>query len=197
MKPELYKDKKEIEHWLSTHDIKNYQLIVDSEYGYTVNAQSDINISNRSLSAIRVKFNNVRGSFFCNNNHLSSLLGAPEIIEGEFVCCDNRLTNLLHSPKKVNSHYYIYCNQLVSLKGCPRYVGGVFHVSDNQLTNLLWEEFPDFVKGSVILKNNPLPQEFLFHTDFDTIADILKIHTEKIRMSSSLPNTQQAKINKI
>ena len=50
----------------------------------------------------------INGHFFCSNNNLTSLDGAPNTVGEDFYCGDNKLTSLTGAPKTVGGHFY--CN---------------------------------------------------------------------------------------
>jgi hypothetical protein len=56
------------------------------------------------------------GDFWCNNNQLTSLDGAPSEIGGDFMCTNNDLTSIDGAPSIIDGGFYININNLVSLK---------------------------------------------------------------------------------
>jgi len=92
-----------------------------------------VNLSDCGLSQLPLKFG-VVGYFYCNNNQLTSLKGAPKIVRSDFYCQSNRLTSLEFFPTTVGS---LDCsnNQLTSLKGIQK-VKGSIDCRWNKLTNL-------------------------------------------------------------
>lgn len=134
----LLKNKNDIENWLEVNRIKSYYLIENSQYGFVVNVNDNIDLSYSSLCKIEVKFNNVKGSFWLSHNKLMSLEGCPEEILGEFHCDNNLLTTLLNGPKRVKESYCAHSNQLVSLEGAPiEQINTLFDVSKNKLVSLI------------------------------------------------------------
>ncbi|MFA5754675.1 MAG: hypothetical protein WC905_05030, partial [Patescibacteria group bacterium] len=61
----------------------------------------------------------INGDFYCNNNQLTSLQGAPESVGGDFYCSSNQLTSLQGAPESVGGDFYCYQNHLTSLQGAP------------------------------------------------------------------------------
>ena len=96
----------------------------------------------------------VRGSFYCNNNQLTSLVGAPESVGGDFYCEDNQLTSLVGAPKSVGGDFSCRNNKLTSLVGAPKSVGGYFYCFGNQLTSLVGA--PESVDGFFDCRYNQL-----------------------------------------
>jgi|688.fasta_scaffold485147_2 hypothetical protein len=101
-----------------------------------------------------VAFGHVKDGFYCNNNLLTSLVGAPQTVGGDFYCENNRLTSLEGAPETVNGNFSCSGNQLTSLKEAPQTVGGGFSCSNNQLTSLV--EAPQTVNGYFSCNNNQL-----------------------------------------
>jgi hypothetical protein len=84
-----------------------------------------------------VRFGHVNGYFYCDNNQLTSLEGAPQTVNGSFYCNANQLTSLEGAPQTVGGDFYCSNNQLTSLEGAPQTVDGFFYCNDNQLTSLV------------------------------------------------------------
>ena len=57
----------------------------------------------KSLSGVR--FGKVSGDFYCENNNLTSLEGAPQEVGGKFDCRDNQLTSLVGAPQEVGEDF--------------------------------------------------------------------------------------------
>lgn len=74
----------------------------------------------------------IKGSFRCSYNELTSLKNSPRIVGGDFLCNHNRLT---------------------TLEGATEYIGGTFQCSNNKLDNL--DGCPKSVRGDFICINNP------------------------------------------
>ena len=92
-----------------------------------------------------VRFGKVSGRFYCSENELTSLAGAPQEVRGNFKCGNNKLTSLEGAPQKVGGYFSCYGNHLTSLAGAPQKVGGYFSCYRNKLTSL--EGAPQKVGG--------------------------------------------------
>jgi hypothetical protein len=103
-----------------------------------------------------VRFSYVKGGFYCNNNLLTSLVGAPQTVGGTFYCHNNfnQLTSLIGAPQTVGGTFYCTHNQLTNLKGSPETVGGDFYCHSNELTSL--EGAPQKVGGDFNCHSNEL-----------------------------------------
>jgi hypothetical protein len=93
-------------------------------------------------------FGRVIVSFYCNNNQLQSLEGAPQSVGGNFYCGNNQLSSLEGAPHSVGGNFYCYNNQLKSLEGAPSSVGGDFYCDNNSLQSL--EGAPASVGGDFV-----------------------------------------------
>jgi len=130
--------------------ITNYTVNPDR----TVDVDGDVDLSDMGLDKLPLKFGYVSGDFYCGNNELTSLEGAPRKVGGNFYCFNNKLTSLEGSPEEVGGDFYCDDNQLTSLEGCPKKVGGSFDCGYNQLINL--EGAPSEVGGDFFCSFNKL-----------------------------------------
>lgn len=116
-----------------------YQINEDNyeEYiGKTVKVAGNVNLSNLGLRKIPINFTTVGGGFYCHNNKLPSLKGAPEKVGGTFDCHNNGLTSLKGGPEKVGGAFDCSHNKLTSLEGCPKEIDGTFDYSYNKLASV-------------------------------------------------------------
>jgi len=140
--------------WLDHHQIQNYTLVLDEQYDFIVDVNGTVNLSDKNLHTIPIKFNHVTGSFFCSRNHLKSLKGFPCMVDGSFSCDNNELTSLEYAPQNVGGNFSCGENKLTTLKGSPQKINGDFWCADNQLTSLLYG--PNEVNGNFCCNNNRL-----------------------------------------
>ena len=117
-----------------------------------VNIKGDFDCSWGGLTDFKgVRFGVIEGSFYCQNNKLTSLEGAPKEVGKYFNCSDNKLTSLEGAPQKVGKTFYCSYNKLTSLDGLPQGFDGDFY--------------------SICTKNNfPLPHPIL-ELVFKTMRD--------------------------
>jgi hypothetical protein len=100
-----------------------------------VDVAGDFNCFGQNLTDFRgVKFGLVKGGFYCRNNNLTSLEGAPQHVEGGFFCDNNNLTSLEGAPQHVEGDFSCADNDLTSLEGAPQHVGGGFYCSHNPVS---------------------------------------------------------------
>jgi hypothetical protein len=132
------------------YGIQNYTINGDG----TVDVDGDVDLYNRGLTKLPLKFGKVSGNFYCQNNKLATLEGCPGKVGGNFWCQDNKLTTLEGCPGKVGGNFNCHNNKLTTLEGCPGEVGGNFWCQDNKLTTL--EGCPKEVVDSFWCYNNKL-----------------------------------------
>lgn len=77
------------------YGIWNYTINSDG----SIDANGDVNLSSMGLYSLPLKFGRVNGNFYCYNNYLTSLKGAPTIVEYNFYCGGNKLKTLKYFPK--------------------------------------------------------------------------------------------------
>ena len=65
----------------------------------SINVHADVNLMNKGLDRIPIKFNIVYGEFNISGNNLTSLENAPNKISGNFYASNNKLKNLIGCPK--------------------------------------------------------------------------------------------------
>ncbi|MCK9476329.1 MAG: hypothetical protein M0R46_10435 [Candidatus Muirbacterium halophilum] len=115
------------------YNIKNYIINEDG----SIDVDGKVDLYNKKLKVLPLKFRKVSGDFHCGCNQLTSLEGAPKSVGGEFRCRNNKLTSLVGSPQRVGGDFNCSVNQLTSLEGAPQSIGGYFECGDNQLTSLV------------------------------------------------------------
>ena len=120
-----------------------------------VDVDGDFSCREQGLSDFKgVRFGVVGGSFYCYNNQLTTLAGAPREVGGNFYCYNNGLTTLAGAPREVGRNFWGHNNQLTTLEGAPREVGGDFWCKNNQLTSL--EGAPQKVGRNFYCSDNQL-----------------------------------------
>lgn len=189
----FYKNKKNIIQWLDKYKIIDYILIPDQQYGYVIDVNNRVNLQNKKLKFIPVKFNSINGDFSCSGNRLTSLEFCPNFIDGDFFCSHNKLTSLEFSPKTVKGHYYCDNNLLTSLEFCTEKIAGNLNCSKNQIKSL--EFCPEFVSGYFYCYKNIALKDIQEITDFDKIYLEHK-KTLTLKLSNSLENDLIKNINK-
>ena len=120
----------------------------------SIDVDGDVHLSGKGLNKLPLKFNKVRGNFYCYNNRLTTLEGSPKEVGKSFDCSYNKLRSLKGSPIKVGSTFWCQDNQLITLEGGPEEVGADFWCDGNQLTTL--KGSPKKVGGNFSCQDNQL-----------------------------------------
>ena len=142
-----------------------------------VDVDGDVNLSQKRLTKLPLKFGRVSGYFSCRYNNLTTLEGGPKWVGGYFSCSHNKLTSLEGGPKEVGGYFSCSYNNLTTLQCGPKEVSGYFGCRDNNLTtlqggpkevsgnfdcgrnNLTTLEYMPNVRGGIYIDHNPLPKE--------------------------------------
>ena len=118
-----------------------------------VDVVGDFDCSSQKLQDLKgIRFGQVSMDFFCKDNKLRSLEGAPREVGGDFLCSYNKLTSLEGAPQEIRGNFVCYGNSLTSLKGAPQKVSGSFYCTNNKLTSL--EGAPQEVGGELFCDQN-------------------------------------------
>lgn len=153
-KEELIKNSNLTTDFFIAEKIKDLRI----ETKYKINADKsvdffgDVTISAKKLTALPIKFGEIKGNFECDSNYLTTLENAPKIVHGDFYCNNNLLTTLKGCPNIVQGFFVCSDNELKNLEHCPEFVGGAFYAENNQIDTL--EFLPKEVRQPIILKGN-------------------------------------------
>ena len=153
--PDFLKESLEdIDSICKTWGIKNYTIKDGLVY-----VEGSVDLYDKKLTKLPLKFGEVSGNFNCHANQLTNLEGAPTRVGGDFNCSWNNLINLEESPEVVEKNFYCSRNKLTTLKGGSKVRGNYYSVHNNQLINFYG--FPeDGWEGEVYFFGNPV-QEIL------------------------------------
>ena len=99
----------------------------------SIDVDGDVDLFNLNLKKLPLKFNKVNGGFYCSNNKLTSIEGAPKHVNRSFMCYGNKLTSLQGAPQYVGISFDCSFNMLTSLDGAPLHVGDTFRCHDNAI----------------------------------------------------------------
>jgi hypothetical protein len=139
----------EIHSLCKEYDIENYTINSDG----TIDVDGGVDLVHKGLTKLPLKFNKVSGHFFCDDNQLTNLKGAPSSVGGIFSCDKNKLTSLEGAPQNIGGSFFCNHNQLTSLKGATKNVYS-FSCGYNKLTSL--EGAPQNIGGSFFCDHNQL-----------------------------------------
>ena len=98
----LFENFNEIHKICQEYVIRNYTINTDG----SIDVDGDVDLSERNLNKLPLKFRNVSGDFSCHNNNLTTLEGAPQSVGGDFYCDRNKLTTLEGAPKSVSDYFW-------------------------------------------------------------------------------------------
>ena len=136
--------------WLNSCAGKLWEL--NTQTGL-VDVYGDFNCNLQGLEGFKgVVFGEVNGSFYCQNNHLTDLVGAPKTVGKNFNCSDNKLTDLEGSPTSVDGYFRCGENQLTNLVGGPEEVTWAYNTTGNPLVSL--DGAPDKLEGFLVYVDN-------------------------------------------
>ncbi len=163
LNPKLYKDTfgdsyiniKELNpHYIkkicSIYKIKGIKINPD----LSINVKGDVDLSDKNLQSIPLKFSRVEGSFWINDNNLRNLQGCPEWVGGDFFVYNNNLSSLVGGPQIVKGEYSARSNKLSSTEGFPLEVGSHFDLSYNkELSSIDLREIKTLIGGKLLQRN--------------------------------------------
>jgi hypothetical protein len=111
----------------------NYQKRADG----TIVLQGNLDISHRGYHELPdLSCVIVTGSFYCQDNFLTSLKGAPREVQDGFWCYNNQLTSLEYTPRGITGQFVCSDNELTSLQYAPAEITGDFACAGNRLSSL-------------------------------------------------------------
>jgi hypothetical protein len=145
----LFENFNEIHKICQEYGITNYTINSDG----TIDVDWDVHLSFKNLRKLPLKFRNVSRYFYCSDNNLTTLEGAPQSVSGDFYCYHNELTTLEGAPQSVEGHFACDNNMLTTLEGAPLSISGHFACDNNMLTTLVGA--PKSVGGNFFCGNNP------------------------------------------
>ena len=134
----LFENFNQIHKICQQYGITNYTVITDG----TIDVDGNVNLSFKNLRKLPLKFRNVSGAFWCGDNNLTTLEGAPKSVGLHFFCQNNKLTTLEGAPQSVSGNFDCDYNNLTTLVGAPKSVGGYFWCGGNPF-EVIKNMFPD------------------------------------------------------
>ena len=177
----IKESKEDIDSICKKFDIENYTINEDS----TVDVDGNVDLYDKRLTKLPLKFGKVSGNFSCSFNQLKSLEGAPLSVGGGFNCRFNQLKSLSGAPLSVGGNFSCSYNQLKSLDGISGKISGAIYCTNNQLRDV--KGVKDGWLGEFDVRGNPVYGIFkLFPKDkWDEVIDILNEY-EVIRDDGNL-----------
>jgi len=163
----LFESFKNIESICKEYKVKKYTINPDG----SIDVNGDVNLSNKGLTKLPLKFGKVTGYFDCAYNKLTTLDGCPIYVGGNFSCNYNKLITTEGCPIYVGGDFSCRHNQLISLEGCPKEIGGGFDCNENELISL--EGCPIEVVDDFTCFDNPIEDIYELFPNHKSFMDSL------------------------
>jgi len=122
------------------YKIKDYTINPDG----SIDVNDYVDLDNKKLTKLPIKFNKVNDYFSCSSNELTSLEGSPVEVNGNFLCHNNKLKSFEFTPKIIRGRFNCY-NNIKTFEYFPSYVKGYFSCVLNYIYEV-WELFSDLTK---------------------------------------------------
>ena len=179
-------DRSSIDDICKKYNITNYTINEDD----SIDVDGNVNISNRDLIELPIKFKYVHGDFLCSFNRFSSLLGFPEYVGGDFDCMSNELTTLEGCPSEIRGNFSCNNNKLTSLQHFPYIIGNNIDISFNNLTSFD-NYLPTEINGDFECSNNRLSN---LKGSPESIGSLLNIENNNITSFHWMPKKVKGSI---
>ena len=132
----------------------------------------------------------VQGDFWCQNNNIDSLVGAPREVGGSFYCDHTDITSLEGAPIKVGASFGCFFTKIRSLKGAPIKVGEYFWCHRTDITSL--EGIGNHFKDGYIRRELWIPDTMQSH-----LLGLLLIPELKLVTACFNPNEKLEQVTEI
>ena len=129
---EGYQSESEVAEICKKWGIENWSL-----EGGLVNVDGDVNLSDKGLRKLPLKFGTVTGYFNCSSNNLRSLVGCPNRVGGGFDFSNNSLTSLEGCPRSVGYRFWCSNNNIREFTGI-KYIGSKLYCGSNPISKI-WD----------------------------------------------------------
>jgi len=159
----LFESFEDIHQICKKYNIRNYTINSDG----SIDVDGSVGLHCKGLTKLPLKFRNISGYFFCQDNHLTSLEGSPSSVGDDFYCSNNKLISLKGGPSSIGGGFYCGVNELTTFEGGPSSIGGFFNCRYNQLTT--FGDFPSSIGGSFYCASNPINQIWILFEDYSKI----------------------------
>jgi len=152
----IKESKEDIDSICKKFGIKNYTINEDS-----VDVDGNVNLYDKGLTKLPLKFGKVSGYFSCSYNQLKSLSGAPLSVGGYFSCRFNQLKSLEGISGRISGAIYCTDNQLRDVKGVKDGWLGEFSVYGNPVHEIFklfpkdkWDEVIEILNEYEVIRDN-------------------------------------------
>ena len=117
----------------------------------SISVNGSVDLSDKNLKSIPIKFKEVTGYFYCSYNQLTSLKYCPETVGGDFWCSYNQITNFDGLPE--------FFEQPIYLLGNPVYE--IYKLFKRDPRCIYWIREFDAIQGDEVVRDR---LEEVFHT---------------------------------
>jgi len=137
----------EIHNICAKYGIRQYTINDDM----SISVNGNVDLSDKNLKSIPIKFKEVTGYFYCSYNQLTSLKYCPETVGGDFWCSYNQITNFDGLPE--------FFEQPIYLLGNPVYE--IYKLFKRDPRCIYWIREFDAIQGDEVVRDR---LEEVFHT---------------------------------
>ena len=137
----LFESFEDIDKICREYKIRNYTINSDG----SIDVDGNVDLYDKGLTKLPLKFNKVNGDFNCSYNKLTSLEGSPVEVNGDFDCHNNNLTSFEYAPKIIRGTFNCQFNNIKSFEYFPKFVKGDFYCIGNRIYQV-WDLFRDTTK---------------------------------------------------
>ena len=134
-------DKSKIDEICKKYSIENYTINKDG----SIDVDGCVDLFDKKLTKLPLKFNKINGYFNCSWNDLTSLKGSPKEVNSSFSCYNNELTSFEFSPKIIRGVFNCQYNNIKSFEYFPSYIKDEFWCVVNPICEV-WYLFEDTTK---------------------------------------------------
>ena len=137
----LFESFEDIKGICKKYDIKDYTINPDG----TIDVNENVDLFDKRLIKLPLKFNKVNSFFNCGYNSLTVLEGSPIEVNGYFGVSNNNLTSFEYAPKIIRGTFNCQFNNIKSFEYFPKFVKGDFYCIGNRIYQV-WDLFRDTTK---------------------------------------------------
>jgi hypothetical protein len=160
---EFLNTRKDVQAWLSQHNIKNYTI----EDNLIVNVAGSVYFDGHELTHLPVKFGKVAGDFSCSGVGFTTCQGFPREVSYDVWVCNNKLTTIQYAPEKIGGSFYIWGNQITNLAQLTCEISEDLYCHTNPLRLDNINEWNFTVKKEIILTPDETLAYFKEYLDED------------------------------
>lgn len=193
----MLKTKNEIQAWLDSNNIKDYNIRED----LTIDVNRVVKLDTKKIIRLPVKFNQINGDFNIYANELITLEGCPNVVIGSFAVNGNKINSLIYSPDYVSGNYHCGFNEIKNLFELKTQIGGTFYCDNNPIENLD-DLKTDINKNVYFYKENDINFRLTGYEEFYDEKGFLNIpfsEVKKIQLRNNLNESlkETKKISKV